>query len=206
MALEIIGFARSNFVRTVRMVTEEKGVAYEHLPELPHSDVIKSLHPLGQIPAMRHDGFALFESMAIAQYIDTVFDGPAMFGSDPKATAAVNQWASFAQTSVDRLILRQYVVQYLFNKDADGNVVRTEIDQAIKRFPKMFGELDKATESGFLAGGAFSAADCFLMPILGGAQMFPEGKEAFDASPNLKAYFDTHAQRPSFVNTALQPS
>ena len=206
MALEIIGFPRSNFVRTVRMVAEEKGVAYGHVPELPHSDVINTLHPLGQIPAMRHDGFALFESMAIAHYIDSVFDGPAMFGSDTKATAAVNQWASFAQTSVDRLILRQYVVQYLFNKDADGNVVRTEIDQAIKRFPTMFGVLDKATESGFLAGGAFSAADCFLMPILGGAQMFPEGKEAFDGSSNLKAYFEAHAQRPSFVNTALQPS
>ena len=26
MALEIIGFARSNFVRTVRMVAQEKGV------------------------------------------------------------------------------------------------------------------------------------------------------------------------------------
>ena len=206
MALEIIGFARSNFVRTVRMVAEEKGVAYRHLPELPHSDVIKGLHPMGQIPAMRHDGFALFESMAIAQYIDTAFDGPAMIPSDPKGAGIVNQWASFVQTSVDRLILRQYVVQYLFNKDADGNVVRTEIDQAIKRFPKMFGELDKATEGGFLAGSSFSLADCFLMPILGGAQMFPEGQEAFDASPNLKAYFEAHAQRPGFANTALQPA
>lgn len=206
MALEIIGFARSNFVRAVRMVAEEKGVAYEHLPEMPHSEVIKGLHPTGQIPAMRHDGFTLFESVAIAHYIDTVFDGPGMFGSDPKSTAVVNQWTSFVQTSVDQLILRQYVVQYLFNKDSDGNVVRTQIDQAIKRFPKMFGVLDKATASGFLAGGAFSAADCFLLPILAGAQMFPEGMEAFDGASNLKAYFEAHAKRPSFVNTALQPA
>jgi len=205
MALEIIGFARSNFVRTVRMVAEEKGVAYEHVPEMPHSDVVKALHPLGQIPAMRHDGFELFESMAISHYIDSVFDGPEMIPSDPKSAAVVNQWASFVQTSVDRLILRQYVVQYLFNKDADGNVVRTEIDQAVKRFPKMFGVLDNATKDGFLAGGKFSAADCFLMPILAGAQMFPEGQEAFAGSANLKAYFEAHAQRPSFVNTALQP-
>lgn len=206
MALEIIGFARSNFVRTVRMVAEEKGVAYEHVPEMPHSDVIKALHPLGQIPAMRHDGFELFESMAIAHYIDRVFDGAEMIPADAQAAALVNQWASFVQTSVDRLILRQYVVQYLFNKDADGNVVRTEIDQAVKRFPKMFGVLDNAIKNGFLAGGTFSVADCFLMPILAGAQMFPEGKEAFDGAPNLKAYFEAHAQRPSFANTALQPS
>ena len=78
MTLEIIGFPRSNFVRTVRMVAEEKGVPYEHLAELPHSDLVKSLHPMGQIPAMRHEGLELFESMAIARYIDTVFDGPSM--------------------------------------------------------------------------------------------------------------------------------
>ncbi len=39
-------------------------------------------------------------------------------------------------TGVGQLTLRQYVVQYLFNKDADGHVVRTEIDKAEKRFPK----------------------------------------------------------------------
>ena len=78
MPLEIIGHPRSNFVRAVRMVALEKGVAHEHTPELPHSDVIKTLHPMGQIPAMRHDGLELFESMAIARYIDEVFDGPKM--------------------------------------------------------------------------------------------------------------------------------
>jgi len=91
------------------------------------------------------------------------------------------------------LIVRQYVVQYLFNKDADDNVVRTEIDKAIKRFPKMFGELDKGTESGFLADDAFSAADCFLMPILGAAQRIPEGNLAVDGATNLKFYFETHS-------------
>jgi glutathione S-transferase len=183
------------------MVAEEKSVSYEHLPELPHSDLVKALHPLGQIPAMRHDGFELFESMAIARYIDTVFDGPAMIPSEPQAAAVVDQWASFVQTSVDRLILRQYVVEYLFNKDADGNVVRTEIDKAIKRFPKMFGVLDAAVAQGCLGGNTFSLADCFLMPVLFAAQMFPEGKEALNGSANLKTYFVTHAKRPSFAST-----
>ncbi|MBT6588433.1 MAG: glutathione S-transferase, partial [Rhodospirillaceae bacterium] len=42
MALEIIGFPRSNFVRTVRMVAEEKGVPYEHIAAMPHSDEVKA--------------------------------------------------------------------------------------------------------------------------------------------------------------------
>ena len=202
MALEIIGFPRSNFVRTVRMVAEEKGVSYEHLAELPHSDLVKSLHPMGQIPAMRHDGLELFESMAIARYIDTVFDGPSMVPAEPKAEAKIIQWASFAQTTADRLILRQYVVQYMFNKDKDGNVIRDEIDKAIKGFPKMFRILNEAVSSGYFGSDEFSMADCFLMPILNSGQNFPEGKEALESSEHLKKYFDTLSQRPCFANTA----
>jgi len=38
---------------------------------------------------MRHGGFKLFEPMSIAQYIDTAFDGPKMFGTDPKVADEV---------------------------------------------------------------------------------------------------------------------
>ena len=92
MALEIVGFARSNFVRAVRMVAEAKGTPYELVAELPHSDTVKALNPTGKIPAMRHDGFELSESQAIAQYIDEVFDGPNLIPADPKAAANVRRW------------------------------------------------------------------------------------------------------------------
>ena len=73
MGLEIIGFPRSNFVRAVRMVAEEKGVDYELVAEMPHSDTVKSLNPTGKIPAMRHDGLVLAESLSIARYIEENF-------------------------------------------------------------------------------------------------------------------------------------
>ena len=60
MALQIIGYPGSNFVRAVCMVAEEKGVPYENISVMPHSDEVKALNPLGQIPAMRHDGLALW--------------------------------------------------------------------------------------------------------------------------------------------------
>jgi len=47
MALEMIGYVGLNFGRTLRMIDEEKGAACEHLPEVPYSGLIKSLHPLG---------------------------------------------------------------------------------------------------------------------------------------------------------------
>lgn len=202
MTLEIIGTPNSNFVRTIRMVAEEKGVVYKNTPEMPHSDVIKSLHPLGQVPVMGHDGFHLFESMAIARYIDNVFDGPALVPTSPKAAAKIVQWISFAQTSVDQLIMRQYALEYLFNKDEDGNIVRDNIDKVLNKLSKMFRVLDEAVSSGYFGNDEFSMADCFLMPIISYGQLFPEGKEALESAKNLKAYFDKLSQRPSFINTS----
>ena len=202
MTLEIIGFPRSNFVRTVRMVAHEKGVAYEHIKAMPHSDEVKAINPLGLIPVMRHGDLELPESNAIARYIDTAFDGPALVPTDPKAAAIVNRWISTVNTSVDQMLMRQYVVEYAFHKDADGNVVRDVIDRTVKRLPKMFAFLDGAVAEGYLGGDTFSMADCFLMPILGAVQNFPEGKENFENAPNLKTYFATVAARDSFKETA----
>lgn len=202
MALEIIGFPRSNFVRTVRMVAQEKGVAYDHIPAMPHSDEVKAINPLGLIPVMRHDDLELSESHAIARYIDAAFDGPALVPGDPKAAANVNRWVSTVNTAVDQMFMRKYVVEYAFHKDADGNVVRDVIDETIKRLPKMFAMLDAAVADGFLGGDTFTMADCFLMPILAAVQNFPEGKACMENSPNLQAYFAKLSERDSFKATA----
>ncbi|MBT5107796.1 MAG: glutathione S-transferase family protein [Rhodospirillaceae bacterium] len=202
MALEIIGFPRSNFVRTVCMVAREKGVDYDLTPAMPHSDEVRAIHPMGQIPVMRHDGLELAESQAIARYIDDSFDGAPMIPRDPRAAAPVNQWISMTASSVDQLLMRRYVVEYAFHKDDDGNVVRTEIDKAIKRFPRMFAMLEAAVAPGFLGSDSFSMADCFLVPILSAARSFPEGEAALAGSPALTAYFEKIAARPSFVDTA----
>ena len=202
MALEIIGFPRSNFVRTVRMVAQEKGVPYEHIAAMPHSDEVKAINPFGYIPVMRHDGLDLVESYAIAHYIDTAFDGPALVPTEPRAAAVVNRWIMTVNTTVDQMIMRKYVVEYAFHKDKDGNVVRDVIDQTVKRLPKMFKFLDAAVADGYLGGDSFSMADCFLVPMLAGVQTFPEGKENMANSPNLQAYFARVAERDSFKNTA----
>ncbi|MGZ0188565.1 MAG: glutathione S-transferase family protein [Alphaproteobacteria bacterium] len=201
MTLQIIGFPRSNFVRAVRMAAEEKGVAYALLPEKPHSDAVKAVNPTGKIPGMRHDGLELSESLAIGRYIDDAFDGPKLIPTDVKAAAKVNQWASCAAIEVDQLLMRNYVVEYAFNKDADGNVVRTKIDPALKRFPRMFGMLENAVSGGYFGGDAFSLADCILTPILNATSNFPEGKAAIVEKPALASYFAKMQDRASFKAT-----
>ena len=202
MALEIIGNPGSNFVRAVRMCATEKGVAYDHIAAAPHSDEVKAINPQGQIPVMRHDELELCESQAIARYIDTAFDGPPLVPTDPRAAAPINRWIAATATAVDQLLMRNYVVEYAFHKDDDGNVVRTKIDRALRRFPRMFSMLEDAVAPGYLGSSEFSMADCFLAPILNATQRFPEGAEAVNNSDALKAYFGRVAARDSFKNTA----
>ena len=128
---------------------------------MPHSDEVKAIHPLGQIPAMRHGDFELFEAIAIIRYIDAAFDGPALFPSGAQAAAKVDQWCSIVATSVDQLLLRNYVVPYAFHRDEEGNVIRDKIDVAIKRFPKMFGLLDAAVADGHVGSSEFNWRTAF---------------------------------------------
>lgn len=200
--LQIVGFPRSNFVRTVRMVAEEKGVAYDLIPEIPHSDAVKALNPTGKIPGLRHDGLELCESLAIARYIDEAFPGPKLIPEEPKAAAVVNRWTAAAATEVDQLLMRNYVVDYAFRKDAEGNVIRTRIDPALKRFPKMFAMLADAVSGGYFGTDAFSMADCFLAPILTAADNFPEGRKAIAESPAVAGYLARVQARDSFKATA----
>ena len=201
MTLQIIGIPQSNFVRAVRMVAEEKGVEYELIDTAPHAQDIKVISPTGKVPGMRHAGFNLSESQAIARYIDTNFDGPPLIPVNPQEAAKVNQWVSIIATEVDQLLMRNYVVEYVFHKDEEGNVVRTKIDRALRRFPAMFKMIENAVSGDYCGTDSFSMADCFITPILNATNMFPEGQQAIANSAPIKNYFLRMCERQSFKNT-----
>jgi glutathione S-transferase len=118
--LEIMGVPFSNYVRSVRMLCEEKGVAYKLTPSMPQSPEIKAIHPAGQIPAMRHGDITLFESKAIATYIDRALPGPKLIPEDAVGLARVEQWVSYGNVKVDRWIMREFVVPSVFFDKAKG--------------------------------------------------------------------------------------
>ncbi len=118
--IEIFGIPQSNFVRAVRMVASEKGLAYVHRPVRPHTADALAVHPLGLVPGLRHGEIRLGESQAIVAYLDRLKTDPPMGPTGSPAEAAeIVQWMSIVATSVDRIIIRDYVVPYVFPKTAD---------------------------------------------------------------------------------------
>jgi glutathione S-transferase len=204
-ALEIFGVPQSNYVWTVRMVCEEKGVPYEHRPERPHSPDVDAVHPFGKIPVMRHGDVELCESKAIATYIDRVFDGPKVIPDDVKQAAKVEQWVSLGNVEFDKLMIRQYVAGYAFPKEP-GNPDMVAIKAAAEKMKPQVAVLDRAVaDTGYLAGDGFTLADINILPMLFYVNRFEEGKAILGGAKNLSAYMARHFERPSFRTSAPPP-
>lgn len=199
---EIIGSRASTYTRVVCMVCQEKGVDYV-LTETPlRSPELFAIHPLGKMPVLRHGDFVLFESKAIATYLDRVFDGPRLTPADPRPAALVEQWVSFINTVVDRTAIRTYLYCYIVARTADTAPDRAAIDQALPALSEQIAILDQAVATtGHLVGDQFTLADVFLMPILHRLGQAPEGADILARNASLSAYYARHAERPSFLHT-----
>jgi glutathione S-transferase len=199
---EIIGSARSTYTWAVRMVCEEKGIGYRLTEAMLGAPELRAIHPLGKMPVLRHGAVELFESKAIATYLDRSFAGPQLLPSDPYAAALAEQWVSLVNTSVDRILIRSYLSAYIVPKGADGKSDRAAIDALLPAVREQIAVLDRAVAAtGHLVGEHFSFADINLLPILFYIRRTPEGGEALAGAPHLSAYYDAHAARPCFTRT-----
>jgi glutathione S-transferase len=201
MKPEIIGWSRSTYTRVVRMVCEEKGIDHT-LTDVPvGASELATIHPFGKMPVLRHGDVELFESKAIATYLDRVFPAPFVLPSEPLHAAQVEQWVSLVNTVIDRTIIRTYLFAYIVPGTADGSPDRAVIEAVLPALQRQVAVLDKAVAGGHLVGDGFTFADINLMPLLHRLKIPPEGKAALAGAKHLSAYYDRHAQRPSFVRT-----
>lgn len=203
---EIIGSARSTFTQAVRLVCEEKGIDYV-LTERPlRAAEIRAIHPFGKMPVLRHGEFELFESKAIATYLDRSFPAPFVFPPDPRLAALTEQWVSLVNTLVDHTLIRTYLFAYIAPKTAGGEPDRATIDAVMPALREQIGVLDTAVAAtGHLVGDGITFADLNLLPILHRVQLAPEGAKALADARHLARYFEQHTARPGFQRTVPPP-
>ena len=199
---EIIGSMRSTYTQVVRMVCEEKAIDYV-LSETPlRAPELFAIHPFGKMPVLRHGDFVLFESKAIATYLDRAFPGPQLIPSDPRRAALTEQWVSLVNSVMDRTLIRTYLFAYIAPKTADRTPDRAVIDAVLPEVREQIAVLDKAVaQTGYLVEDQFTLADLNLMPILHRVRQAPEGADALAGASHLFAYYNRHSQRPSFQRT-----
>lgn len=204
--ITIYGVAFSNFVRTARLTCEEKGVDHA-LEEIgSHSNEILALHPHGYVPAMRHGDFVLYETGAIAGYVDEAFEGPALQPVDLRDRARMRQWISAICHYYDRTMIREIVIQRLLVPMRGGTPDEEMIAAALPKMERQLAILDShLAENEFLAGSALSLADLFMLPIAFYLSRTDEGAQAMEGRDNISRWYEAMAARPSFAATQPPP-
>src|SRR5919197_544307 len=92
----VYGFPISTYVNVVRLVLTHKGVPFNFHdlePEMGTPGHL-ALHPFGRVPILDHDGFRVYETAAIATYVDEAFTGPALQPAGARERARMHQWIS----------------------------------------------------------------------------------------------------------------
>ena len=203
--VQIIGLPQSNFVWATRIALAEKGVAHENIPAPPHSPEVLAIHPLGKIPVLRHGAVEIGESRAIIDYVDGAFDGPPLVPADPEAARRNDSWTSIITSTIEPLLIRRYVISYLFPKGADGQPDRATIDSLQPEMVSTLDVLENALKSGALGREPFGRIDAYLVPILFYTRMMPEGGALIAARSELSSYLDRAFSRPSVQATMPPP-
>jgi glutathione S-transferase len=73
----LFGFPRSTFVKVAGLILTARNVDYRFhdTEDEMYLPLHLERHPFGRVPALQHDDFMLYETSAIAAYVDDVFPG-----------------------------------------------------------------------------------------------------------------------------------
>jgi glutathione S-transferase len=202
----LYGPAYSTYVRTARLVLEEKGVAYN----LEEFDFLKGMpeehyarHPFGKVPAFEHDGFWLYETGAIVRYVDEAFEGPSLQPDDVRLRARMVQIMSIVDSYTYGPVLGQIVIQRLVVPLMDGKPDEAAIEAGVPGARKSLGVLEGLLgDQVFLAGSRLSLADLHLAPIMTYFALTPEGDAVLADMPRLRRWFDGMSARETMARTA----
>lgn len=183
----LYGFPRSTFVNIVRLILTHKDVAYRFhdLETVMGKREHLALHPFNRVPILAHGDFTLYESSAIAAYVDEAFDGPRLTPQDIHARARMNQWIS---------AVNSYYYPYMIHHVTHERLVFPELGIASDEkvvahaLPKVelalaVAERELADGRDYLLGPALSIADFYLLPSTFAFNLTDEAKVMYPKFP-----------------------
>ncbi|MBW0006881.1 MAG: glutathione S-transferase family protein [Sphingomonas sp.] len=150
--------------RIVRWMLEEVGQPYE--TEIVPYDQMKSerylaIHPLGKVPALKHNGHILTECAAICTYLADVFP-TAMLGPSAEEKADYYRWLFYAAGPLEAAISNQ-AMGWVPTPERERMFGYGNFEKAITAVDQLFSQRD------YVCGNRFTAADVYV----GSQIMFP---------------------------------
>lgn len=205
MSLTLHGFHYSVYVRIARMIMVEKGLTWAHVevdPFRPLPAAYFKLNPFGRVPTLVHDGFALYETSAIARYLDEAFDGPRLQPDNPRSRARMNQIITIADSYAYWPLVRQVFAHRVFRPAAGEQPDEEQIAGGLKASAAVLRALESlASDSDWLCGDKVSLADFHLGAMVACFTAAPEGAQMLCDFSRLQRWWESLSQRPSTAAT-----
>ncbi len=184
----------------VRIALGLKGLSYDSvvfdLRANQHlTEEYRKVNPIRAVPSLElAPGQALFESMAIIEYLDETYPEPPLLPSDPLAKARVRSMAQLVACEIHPLnnlrVLRYLSRELKVDEPARDRWYAHWIHEGFQALEPMLPETGS-----FSYGSSPTIADLFLVPQVANALRY---KVDISAYPRVRRIYDSCLQLPSF--------
>jgi len=158
--LKLYSYHRCPFAIRARITLFEKGLDFEIQEEdlKNKSEELRRLHPEARVPLLVHNGFVVFDSAVITEYVDEAFEGAKLMPESAHARAAVRMWTVWCNNvfkpEVDRI------------KYGPGKLTSEELSKAHESMKAHLARIDSVvSKTGWLVEARFSLADIHVFPF-----------------------------------------
>lgn len=199
----VYGIPQSTYVRTVRLLLEEAGAEYDLKPVDIFSGETKSAeylakHPFGKVPTVEMDGETIYETVAIAQYLNTVLAGDKFSPREPLRQARMRQIMAIIDGYLYSPVITSIVIQRLIVPSQGGSTDEEKVKNAIAPAQTALQAIESLTVgSPYLLGNEVTLADFHLIPIFVYFSATPEFETVTAQTPKLRNWWNEASQLPS---------
>ena len=199
--LTVYGTPVSTYVRTVRLLLEGTGVAYD-LKSINifngenQSAEYLAKNPFGKVPTLEVDGTLLYETSAIVEYLDTTIADRKFSPAAPLLQARMRQIMAIIDSYLYSPAIGTIVIQRLIVTSQGGTADETLVNNAIAPAKTALEAIEALADSPYLLGSDVSIADFYLIPIFVYLAKTPEFAAVTAQTPKLTAWWASVSQRP----------
>lgn len=162
--IKLYTFPPSTNSRKVRIALLEKGLEFERINvdltkrEQKNPDYLK-VHPFGQIPALDDEGFVVYDSTIINEYLEDEYPYPALMPKDSEGRARARMMEDFRDSHFNPYFV--HIIQE--SRKPEGERDGQRIDNAKVEITKAFDRVEAELKGKEFLAGAFSLADVAFM-------------------------------------------
>ena len=200
--IKLYTFPASTNSRKVRIALLEKGLEFERINvdltkrEQKNPEYLR-IHPFGQVPALDDEGFVIYDSTIINEYLEDEYPYPALMPSDSEGRARTRLLEDLRDTHFN-----PYFVHIMLEmRKPEGERDAQRIDNARGEITRCFERIEKELHGKEYLAGTFSLADVAFMSNI---ELLDRFNIPVDAArfPNTVAWIARLKARPSFAASA----